>query len=98
MYPRYLPFTSMLMRFSSLFHPSLQILKRTQNTPETLKVLAVKGLAEILLSTGEEGLSMLPDCLPHLQELLEDGSSEVTKATRKLILDVEEILGEVGFS
>jgi hypothetical protein len=71
------------------------VLKRTRDHPEQVRVLAVKALSGILSSTGEEGLSLLPDCLPYLQELLEDGSSLVTEAARLLIKDVEEVLGEV---
>ncbi len=37
---------------------------------------------------------MLPECLPHLQELLEDSDPEVEAEVRQLLNKVEEMLGE----
>ncbi len=59
-----------------------------------VRVAAVRCCSQIILSAKEEGLLMLPECLPHFQELLEDSDPEVESEVHQLLHKVEEMLGE----
>jgi U3 small nucleolar RNA-associated protein 10 len=43
---------------------------------------------------GDEYLLLLPECLPFLSELMEDGSRDVVAATSAAIKFIEELSGE----
>ncbi len=65
-----------------------------QDELSCVRVAAVRCSSQIILSAKGEGLSMLPEYLPHFQELLEDSDPEVEAEVRQLLRKVEEMLGE----
>jgi hypothetical protein len=54
----------------------------------------VSCLLSIIESIGEEYMVLLPECLPVLSELLEDGDEEIAGMARKCVREGEELLGE----
>jgi U3 small nucleolar RNA-associated protein 10 len=58
-----------------------------------VKLAAVETLTQIYAKTGEEWLSLLPESVPVIAELMEDDEEEVESATQRLIAAIEEHLG-----
>ena len=54
----------------------------------------VRCLLSIIESIGEEYMVLLPECLPVLSELLEDGDEEIAGMARDCVRQGEELLGE----
>lgn len=70
------------------------VLMRTRSKRAGVRVAALVSLRQCFEVVGEEFLSLLPECLPFLSELLEDGHPEVESECRALIKYIEGILGE----
>ncbi len=51
-------------------------------------------LLAIIETIGEEYMVMLPECLPILSELLEDGDEEIAGMAKECVRQGEELLGE----
>ncbi|KAL1960057.1 hypothetical protein VTO42DRAFT_229 [Malbranchea cinnamomea] len=58
------------------------------------RLAAVKCEQALTERLGEEWLSLLPEMLPYISELLEDDDETVEKEVRKWVLSIEEVLGE----
>ena len=54
----------------------------------------VSCLLSIIESIGEEYMVLLPECLPVLSELLEDGDEDIAGMARDCVRQGEELLGE----
>lgn len=61
--------------------------------PEVRKA-GVMCLASLIRSIGEEYMVLIPECLPVLSELLEDGDEEIIGLAQECIGLSEELLGE----
>lgn len=70
------------------------VLMKTRSGKVGVRVAALVSLRHCFEVVGEEFLALLPECLPFLSELLEDGHSEVEGECRQLVKYIESILGE----
>lgn len=55
---------------------------------------ALKAEQSLTERLGEEWLTLLPEMLPYISELMEDEDEMVEKETRKWVKGIEDILGE----
>lgn len=69
------------------------LLKMRHNVPK-IRLIALHCLTEIVKKLGEDFLSLLPETIPFLAELLEDEEEEVEKACQKAVQEMEKVLGE----
>jgi U3 small nucleolar RNA-associated protein 10 len=58
------------------------------------RLTAVKCQRSLTDRLGEEWLTMLPEMLPFITDLLEDDDEKIERETRAWIRTAEEILGE----
>lgn len=58
------------------------------------KLAAIKCEQGLTTRLGEDWLSLLPEMLPLISEMLEDDDEAVERETQKWIKQIEEILGE----
>lgn len=58
-----------------------------------VRLAAVEALTQVYAKVGEEWLSLLPESVPVIAELMED-DEDVESATQRLIKAIEEHLGE----
>lgn len=70
------------------------MLLKTRSSSKNVKVAAVQILTDLFTKIGEEYLSLLPETIPYLAELLENGDSDVEKASHSLKKCIESISGE----
>ncbi|CAM9545090.1 unnamed protein product [Scytosiphon promiscuus] len=70
------------------------VLMKTRSRRAGVRVAALVSLRQCFEVVGEEFLALLPECLPFLSELLEDGHPEVEGECRALVKYIEGILGE----
>ncbi|CAM9674824.1 unnamed protein product [Hapterophycus canaliculatus] len=70
------------------------VLMKTRSRRAGVRVAALVSLRQCFEVVGEEFLALLPECLPFLSELLEDGHPEVESECRSLVKYIEGILGE----
>ncbi|CAM9409783.1 unnamed protein product [Discosporangium mesarthrocarpum] len=70
------------------------VLLRSRSDRAGVRVASLVTLRRCFDVVGEEFLSLLPECLPFLSELLEDGHPEVERECRGLVKYIEEVLGE----
>eukprot|EP00752_Nemacystus_decipiens_P002133 g2034.t1 len=70
------------------------VLTKTRSKRAGVRVAALVSLRQCFEVMGEEFLALLPECLPFLSELLEDGHPEVESECRALVKYIEGILGE----
>ncbi|CAM9175365.1 unnamed protein product [Ectocarpus sp. 12 AP-2014] len=70
------------------------VLMKTRSTRASVRVAALVSLRQCFEVVGEEFLALLPECLPFLSELLEDGHPEVESECRALVKYIEAVLGE----
>ncbi|XP_057330198.1 HEAT repeat-containing protein 1 homolog [Microplitis mediator] len=71
-----------------------QTLLKTQHKESYVRNTALSAVVEIARKLGEDFMPFLPETIPFLAELLEDGEREVEKATQNAVRTLEEILGE----
>ncbi|XP_071954262.1 HEAT repeat-containing protein 1-like [Antedon mediterranea] len=71
-----------------------QLLLKTRNSDPKVRFAALVMLEEIHRQLGEEFLTLLPETLPFLSELLEDESTDVEIQCQKVIGELENTLGE----
>lgn len=74
------------------FHFSLLGKGRGENA--RIRWASLLSLRECYRVVGEEFLSLLPESIPFLAEMLEDDDDEVERLTRKVIEEIEELSGE----
>jgi U3 small nucleolar RNA-associated protein 10 len=70
------------------------ILKLMRSESSTTRLTAVKCERSLTDRLGEEWLTMLPEMLPFITDLLEDDDERIERETRAWIRSAEEILGE----
>ncbi|CAM9381439.1 unnamed protein product [Ectocarpus fasciculatus] len=70
------------------------VLMKTRSRRAGVRVAALVSLRQCFEVVGEEFLALLPECLPFLSELLEDGHPEVESECRALVKYIEGVLGE----
>jgi len=79
----------------SLWKPAnYQILLKMRHTSAEVRLAAVAALSAIHARLGDDYLTLLPETMPFLAELLEDEEPRVEDACQKLIKEMEETLGE----
>lgn len=58
------------------------------------RLAALKAEQALTDRLGEEWLTLLPEMLPYISELMEDEDEQVERETRKWVKGIEDILGE----
>ncbi|XP_033103567.1 HEAT repeat-containing protein 1-like [Anneissia japonica] len=71
-----------------------QLLLKTRHSEPKVRFATLVILEEVHKQLGEEFLTLLPETLPFLSELLEDESTEVEMQCQKVIGQLEKTLGE----
>ncbi|XP_018577691.1 HEAT repeat-containing protein 1 [Anoplophora glabripennis] len=71
-----------------------QILLKMRHNVSKVRLIALHCLTEIVKKLGEDFLSLLPETIPFLAELLEDEEEEVEKACQRAVQEMEKVLGE----
>ena len=59
-----------------------------------VELAALKAEQALTDRLGEEWLTLLPEMLPYISELMEDEDEMVERETRKWVKGIEDILGE----
>lgn len=70
------------------------IMKHLRSDDTQVRLAAVKCEQSLTERLGEDWLSLLPEMLPGISELLEGDSEEVEREARRWVLQIEEILGQ----
>ncbi len=55
---------------------------------------AIKVLHRLILTCSEDYLPFIPEAIPFIAELSEDDAESVEAAVKKLIVDIEQLVGE----
>ncbi|XP_074109460.1 HEAT repeat containing 1 homolog l(2)k09022 [Cotesia typhae] len=71
-----------------------QTLLKTQHKESHVRGTALNAVVEIARKLQEDFMPFLPETVPFLAELLEDGEKQVEKATLEAVRTLEDILGE----
>ncbi|KAH9401101.1 HEAT repeat-containing protein 1 [Tyrophagus putrescentiae] len=71
-----------------------QILLKTREANEKVRVGAIKVLHRLILTCSEDYLPFIPEAIPFIAELSEDDAESVEAAVKKLIVDIEQLVGE----
>ncbi|XP_044579777.1 HEAT repeat-containing protein 1 [Cotesia glomerata] len=71
-----------------------QTLLKTQHKDSHVRSTALNAVVEIARKLQEDFMPFLPETVPFLAELLEDGEKQVEKATLEAVRTLEDILGE----
>ncbi|UXI15447.1 hypothetical protein NH340_JMT01390 [Sarcoptes scabiei] len=71
-----------------------QLLLKTRESNEKIKMAAVKVLHRLILSCGEDYLPFVPETIPFIAELSEEDSSEIEKELKEMVNDIEQLIGE----
>lgn len=69
------------------------LLKMRHNVPK-IRLIALHSLTEIVKKLGQDFLSLLPETIPFLAELLEDEEEDVENACQRAVQEMEKVLGE----
>lgn len=70
------------------------LLMATRATEPRTRLLALYGVSQLQARLAEEYLVLLPETLPYLAELLEDGEHEVEAGATELLRRLEKLSGE----
>jgi U3 small nucleolar RNA-associated protein 10 len=73
---------------------NMGILKLMRSESSAIRLTAVKCERSLTDRLGEEWLTMLPEMLPFITDLLEDDDEKIERETRAWIRTAEEVLGE----
>ncbi|KAK6179629.1 hypothetical protein SNE40_011943 [Patella caerulea] len=71
-----------------------QILLKTRHSSKTVRMATLEVVDEFHKKLGEDFMSLLPETIPFLAELMEDDSDEVEKKCQQVIIEMEKTLGE----
>lgn len=71
-----------------------KVLMRTRAREGATRLAALGALRALVSALGEEYLALLPEALPFLAELLEDGEPAVEAAAQSLFAELEKLSGE----
>ena len=72
----------------------LQVLFFTRDKRSRVRLAALRTLLEFSNAAGEEFLSLLPETLPYLSEVMEDDNGEVVALCHSVIRRLEDLSGE----
>jgi hypothetical protein len=72
----------------------VQVLFLTRDTRSRVRLAALHTLQEFATCVGEEFLSLLPETLPFISEVMEDDAEDVVAAAHGLIRRLEDLSGE----
>ncbi|XP_071799913.1 HEAT repeat-containing protein 1-like [Asterias amurensis] len=82
-------------RDSSTWQPlNYQVLLKTRHSSPKVRFAALTVLQELHKKLAEDYLSLLPETIPFLAELMEDESEEVEQHCQLVVNDLEKTLGE----
>lgn len=70
------------------------LLEACGNKRSEVRKAGISCLLSIIEIIGEEYMVLLPECLPVLSELLEDGDEEIARMAKECVHQGEELLGE----
>lgn len=73
---------------------NFSILEACEHRRSEVRKAGVSCLLSIIETIGEEYMVLLPECLPILSELLEDGDEEIAAMAKECVRQGEELLGE----
>ena len=73
---------------------NFSILEACEHRRSEVRKAGVSCLLSIIETIGEEYMVLLPECLPILSELLEDGDEEIEAMAKECVRQGEELLGE----
>lgn len=71
-----------------------QVLLRTRDDSPLVRGRALAAASGLVQALGFEYLGLIPESLPFLAELLEDGEAPLASATQRLIARLEQLSGE----
>ncbi|GAB6029136.1 HEAT repeat-containing protein 1 [Chamberlinius hualienensis] len=71
-----------------------QILYKTRSSSSKVKCAALESIRQIAKKINEDFMSLLPETVPVLSELLEDDDLEVVSLCQSVVVDLEIIVGE----
>ncbi|KAK3612581.1 hypothetical protein CHS0354_042081 [Potamilus streckersoni] len=71
-----------------------QILLKTRNSAARVRFAALMAIDELHKKLGEDYMTLLPETIPFLAELMEDESEEVEKKCQAVVVQMEKTLGE----
>lgn len=73
---------------------NFQLMQKTRSKSRLVKMSALFVLKEMHKKLGEDYLTLLPETIPFLSELMEDDCEEVEKLTQEVLQEMEQTLGE----
>jgi U3 small nucleolar RNA-associated protein 10 len=68
--------------------------RSTSSSSPAVVLCGLKTLRDAMEAVGEEYMTLVPECLPTLSELLEDADDRISSAARSCVRLAEELLGE----
>ncbi|KAI9327276.1 hypothetical protein BDR26DRAFT_901441 [Obelidium mucronatum] len=71
-----------------------EVMKKSRNDDVMCRIVTVKALQEFYVQLGEEFLILLPETVPTIAELMEDGDERVQIACQELTAEIQKHLGE----
>ncbi|KAJ3071130.1 HEAT repeat-containing protein 1 [Podochytrium sp. JEL0797] len=71
-----------------------EIMKKSRNDDVLCRIITAKALQEFYVHLGEEFLILLPETVPTIAELMEDGDERVQIACQELTAEIQKHLGE----
>ncbi|XP_013379865.1 HEAT repeat-containing protein 1-like, partial [Lingula anatina] len=71
-----------------------QVLLKTRNISAKVRFAALRVIEEFNTKLGEEYMTLLPETIPFLAELMEDESEEVEHKCQEVVTQMEKVLGE----
>ncbi|KAI0235015.1 HEAT repeat-containing protein 1 [Lamellibrachia satsuma] len=71
-----------------------QILLKTRHNLPKVRFAALKTIEDLAQKLGDEYMSLVPETIPFLAELMEDESEEVEQLCQQVIASMEDVLGE----
>lgn len=71
-----------------------QILLKTRETNVKVQMSAIKVLHRLILTCSDDYLPFIPETIPFIAELSESEDEEVESLVKKLIIDIEQLVGE----
>ncbi|KAJ3294797.1 HEAT repeat-containing protein 1 [Rhizoclosmatium sp. JEL0117] len=71
-----------------------EIMKKSRNEDVLSRIVTIKCLQEFYVHLGEEFLILLPETVPTIAELMEDGDERIQVACQELSAEIQKHLGE----
>ncbi|KAL8576538.1 hypothetical protein ACOMHN_003096 [Nucella lapillus] len=71
-----------------------QLMLKTRSKSKEVRLSALHALKGLHRKLGEDYVSLMPETIPFLSELMEDDSEEVEALTKEVLQDMEETFGE----